>query len=227
MAYNSIVTQVRDTFLYRVYGYMAAGLGLSAVTAVAAASSPSFMTLLFSSKMLMFGLMLAQLAVVVVLTAMLNSLRFESALFAYALYAVLTGLTLSSIFVIYELPSIGFTFAVTAGMFGIMALYGYLTNSDLSGMRNLLMMGLVGIILASLINMFWRNESFDLVITCVGVVVFTLLTAYDVQRIKWMRSAIVDEEMAGKAAIIGALMLYLDFVNLFLMLLRLLGRRRD
>lgn len=227
MAYNTIVTQARDTFLYRVYGYMAAGLAISAITAVAAASSPAFMTALFTSKMLMFGLMLAQLAVVVVLTAMLNSLSFGSALFAYGLYALLTGLTLSSIFVVYELPSIGMTFAVTAGMFGVMALYGYITQSDLSGMRNLLMMGLVGIILASLINMFWRNESFDLMITCVGVVVFTLLTAYDVQRIKWMRSAIIDEEMAGKAAIIGALMLYLDFVNLFLMLLRLLGRRRD
>jgi len=227
MSYNSIVTQVRDTFLYRVYGYMAAGLAVSAATAVAAASSPAFMTALFTSKMLLYGLFIAQLAVVIVLTGMLNSMSYGSAVFAYGLYAVLTGLTLSSIFVIYELPSIGLTFAVTAGMFGVMAVYGYVTKSDLSGMRSILMMGLVGIIIASVINMFVRSETFDLTIACVGVVVFTLLTAYDVQRIKWIRSAIVDEEMAQKAAIIGALMLYLDFINLFLMLLRLLGRRRD
>jgi len=225
--FDSSVSQVRDTFLSRVYGYMAGALAISAITAYSVASSLTFISYLYSSKLLLFGLMIAQVAVVVVLSAMLARLQFSTALALYIAYAVLTGITLSSIFLVYQLPSIFLTFGVTAGMFCVMALYGYFTKSDLSGMRNLLLMGLVGIILASLINMFVGSGPFDLVIAAAGVVIFTLMIAYDVQRIKWLRSAIVDQEMANKAAIIGALMLYLNFINLFLSLLRLLGRRRE
>jgi FtsH-binding integral membrane protein len=225
--FDSSVSQVRDTFLSRVYGYMAGALVISAVTAYSVASSPAFVSFLFSSRLLIFGLMLAQLAVVVVLSSMLARLQFGTALALYFAYAVLTGMTLSSIFLIYKIPSIFMTFSVTAGMFLIMAVYGYVTKSDLSGMRNLLMMGLIGIILASIVNMFVGSGPLDLIIAAAGVVIFTMMIAYDVQRIKWLRSAIVDQETANKAAIIGALMLYLDFINLFLSLLRLLGRRKE
>ena len=225
--YESSVSHVRDTFLSRVYGYMTGALAVSAITAYSVASSPTFINYLFSSKLLLIGLMLAQLGLVVALSALLPSLQFSTALGLYFLYSVLTGITLSSVFLVYQIPSIVFVFAITAGMFGAMALYGYFTQSDLSGMGNLLLMGLVGIVLASLINLFVQSETFNLAIVYMSVVVFTLLTAYDVQRIKNLRYAITDYEMAQKAAIVGALMLYLDFINLFLSLLQILGKRRE
>src|SRR5579872_5739943 len=193
--YEFSVSHSRDTFLSRVYGYMMGALVVSGVTAFAVASSPAFITYLFSSKLLLFGLMFAQLGIVIALSAMLARLEFGTALLLYFAYSVLTGITLSSIFLIYQMPSIVLTFAVTAGMFGTMALYGYFTKADLSGMGNILLMGLVGIIIASLINLFVQSESFNLFIAAAGVVIFTMLTAYDVQRIKNLRRS--EERRVG------------------------------
>jgi FtsH-binding integral membrane protein len=171
--------------------------------------------------------MFAQLGVVLTLSAALGKIKSGTATALFVLYSVLTGVTFSTLFVVFQLGSLALTFAVTAGMFGVMALYGYFTKSDLSGMGNIMLMGLIGLILASVINIFWQNSMFEMVISGIGVVIFTILTAVDVQRIKALSFEIVDQETSRKMAIMGALTLYLDFINLFLMLLNFLGRKRD
>ncbi len=228
MAYHDTsIYFARTNLLPRVYGLMTGALALSAVTAFAIATSPNIMTFLIKNIWVMYMLMFAQLGVVIGLTAMLGRIQSGTAMALFVLYSVLTGITFSTLFVVFELGSLALTFAVTAGMFGIMALYGFLTKSDLSGMGNIMLMGLIGLILASVINIFWQNTMFEMVISGVGVVIFTILTAYDVQRIKALSYEIVDQETSRKMAIVGALTLYLDFINLFLMLLNFLGRRRE
>lgn len=214
-------------FMYKVYAWMGVALGVTAVVAYAMASSPAAMNMIFSNSIIFYGLVFAQLGVVLFLSAKMHSMSYAEVATAFIGYAVLMGITSSSIFMIYTLSSIGVCFAITAGMFIAMAAYGYLTNSDLSGLGSFLVMGLFGLILAILINLWVQSSAFQFYISLAGVGIFTLLTAYDVQKIKRMaESMMADKEMHSKMAVMGALTLYLDFINLFFYLLELFGSQQ-
>ncbi|XTZ37155.1 Bax inhibitor-1/YccA family protein [Salmonella enterica] len=217
-----------QTYMAQVYGWMTCGLLLTAFVAWYAANSEQVMALVFSSRVTFFGLIIAQLAVVFVLSGLIHKLSPGVATTLFMLYSALTGLTVSSILLIYTAQSIAATFVVTAGMFGAMSLYGYTTKRDLSGFGNMLFMGLIGIILASLVNFWLKSEALMWVVTYIGVVVFVGLTAYDTQKLKniGQEMDISDSAQLRKYSILGALTLYLDFINLFLMLLRIFGNRR-
>ena len=217
-----------QTYMAQVYGWMTVGLLLTAFIAWYAANSSAFMELLYTNRIFFFGLVIAQLAVVFVLSGLVNRLSAGVMTTLFMLYSVLTGLTLSSIFIIYTASSIASTFVVTGGMFGGMSLWGYTTKRDLSGWGNMLFMALIGIILASLVNFWLKSEALMWAVTYIGVVVFVGLTAYDTQKLKNIGEQIDvrDSSNLRKYSILGALTLYLDFINLFLMLLRILGNRR-
>lgn len=215
-------------FMYGVYGLMSGALALSAVTAYAISTIPHIETTLFGSPLLMMFIVLGQLALVVALSMMLQRLSFPMALTMFFVYAMSVGVTVSSIFLVYTDTSIIQAFTVTSGTFGVMSIYGYVTGTDLTRIGNVLMMAVWGLIIALLVNLFLRNSNIDLIISGAGVLVFTLLTAYDTQKIKQVGIYMLeDQEMAAKVAVLGALTLYLDFINLFLFLLRFMGRRRD
>ena len=207
----------RATLFRNVYLWMTMALALTALTAYTVAGSETLLQAIFSSRFVFLGLIVAELVLVFVLMATLM----------FIAYSVVNGATLSTIFLVYDLGSIGLTFLVTAGMFGAMSLYGFVTGRDLSSWGNLLTMALVGVILASVVNLFLRSEMLMWIVTYVGILLFVGLTAYDTQTIKRMiySGAEVDEPMQ-KMALLGALSLYLDFINLFLYMLRLLGNRR-
>ena len=206
---------------------MALGLALTAGTAFYTVSSETMLRFIYDNPMVFFGLIIAELGLVFGISAAINRLSSAMATGLFFLYSGLNGLTLSSIFIIYELGSIAGVFLITAGTFGAMSIYGLTTKKDLTNWGSLLFMGLIGIIIASLVNMFLQSSMFDLLISLVGVAVFVGLTAYDSQKIKEMAAKVSDGESAGKVAVLGALSLYLDFINLFIMLLRLFGDRRD
>jgi len=215
-----------QTYMAQVYGWMTCGLLLTAFIAWYAANTPAVMMFVFSSKITFFGLIIAQLALVFVLSGMVQRLSAAMATTLFMLYSALTGLTLASIFVVYTYSSIASTFVVTGGMFGAMSLYGYTTKRDLSGFGNMLFM--IGIVLASLVNFWLQSEALMWAVTYIGVIVFVGLTAYDTQKLKNIGEQIDvrDSGNLRKYAILGALTLYLDFINLFLMLLRIFGSRR-
>ncbi|KNC08818.1 membrane protein [Klebsiella sp. RIT-PI-d] len=228
---DSLVQRSRtglQTYMAQVYGWMTCGLLLTAFVAWYSANTPAVLMFVFSSKITFFGLIIAQLALVFVLSGLVHKLSAAMATTLFMLYSALTGLTLSSIFVVYTYSSIASTFVVTAGMFGAMSLYGYTTKRDLSGLGNMLFMGLIGIILASLVNFWLKSEALMWAVTYIGVVIFVGLTAYDTQKLKRIGEQIDtrDSSMLRKYSILGALTLYLDFINLFLMLLRIFGNRR-
>ena len=205
---------------------MAMALAITGVTAFGVASSPNLLALIFSSKLLFFGLIIAELALVILLTARLQKLSLTTATLFFVLFAVINGVTLSSIFVIYTMASIAQTFFICSATFGVMAVYGYTTKRDLSSMGKLLFMALIGLIIATVVNIFMRSSGLDMVISYIGVLVFVGLTAWDTQKIKLMLANAEDMgEGAQKIALIGALSLYLDFINLFIYLLRIFGRR--
>jgi FtsH-binding integral membrane protein len=213
-------------FLRKVYGWMFVGLGITATVALAVASSPAISQALFTNRFLFFGLMLAELGLVFYLSARVQKLAPGTAAGLFLLYSALNGLTLSFIFLAYTGTSIATTFFVTAGMFGALALYGTTTKRSLAGVGQFVFMGLIGVILASVVGMFWKSAGLQFVISIVGVIVFTGLTAWDAQRLKVM-AAQVPEGQYGSYSVVGALSLYLDFINLFLFMLRFLGGRRD
>ncbi|MGL4723317.1 MAG: Bax inhibitor-1/YccA family protein [Scandinavium sp.] len=217
-----------QTYMAQVYGWMTCGLLLTAFVAWFAANTPAVMMFVFSSKITFFGLIIAQLALVFVLSGMVQRLSAGVATTLFMLYSALTGLTLSSIFLAYTYSSIASTFIVTAGMFGAMSLYGYTTKRDLTGMGKMLFMALIGIVLASLVNIWLKSTPLMWAVTYIGVVVFVGLTAYDTQKLKRIGEQIDTRDSSNlrKYAILGALTLYLDFINLFLMLLRIMGNRR-
>jgi FtsH-binding integral membrane protein len=214
------------TFLRKVYGWMFVGLGITAAVAIGVASSPTLVRAIFGSKLLFFGLMIAELGLVFYLSARVDKLAPSTASGLFLLYSALNGATLSFIFLAYTGTSIATTFVVTAGMFGALALYGTATKRSLAGVGQFVFMGLIGVLLASLVGMFWKSAGLQFVISVAGVIVFTGLTAWDAQRLKVM-AATVPEERYGSYSVVGALALYLDFINLFLFLLRFLGGRRD
>src|SRR5499433_3716838 len=207
------------TFLRAVYGWMCVGLGVTAFVAYAIASSPTLIGTLVADRFLFLGLFLVQLGLVFFLSARVDRLAPGTATGLFIFYSALTGVTLSVILIAYTGASIASTFVVTAGMFGALALYGSTTKRSLAGVGQFVFMGLIGLILASIVGMFWKSAGLQFVISIVGVIVFTGLTAWDAQKLKVM-AATVPEERYGSYSVVGALALYLDFINLFLFLLR-------
>ena len=224
-------TQVQvNSFVRSVYNWMALGLGLTGLVAYFVANTPSLVQLVFGNRMLFFGLIIAELALVFILSARVARMQPSTATGLFVTYAALNGVTLSFIFLVYTHSSIASTFFVCAGTFLACSLYGYTTKRDLTSIGSFMMMGLIGIIIASVVNIFLRSPAVMMVVSYIGVIVFVGLTAYDTQQIKHMalsQPADLDAGTARKGAIIGALKLYLDFINLFLMLLHILGGSRD
>lgn len=214
-------------YLQNVFLYMAVGLGFTGLVAYFAGSSYSLMSTLFSTPGLMLGLVLVELGLVFYLSARITSMDTQQAKILFYAYSVVNGLTLAPLFVVYTGASIATTFFVTAAMFLSMAIYGYVTDTDLTTMGGFMVMGVVGIIIASLVNIFLHSSALSFAISAVGVVLFTGLTAYDMQKIKSMYFEGDTEAISSKKAILGALCLYLDFINLFISLLKFLGVRRD
>jgi FtsH-binding integral membrane protein len=231
---NNVSTHATKTggnLLAAVYGWMATALMLSAISAYVTLSSYSFFVFVHQNPLLFFGLLLLQVGLVISLSAMLPKLSFPAALGIFLIYAITMGITLSSIFILYTAASIGTTFLTASAMFGFMAAYGQYTKSDLSNMGNILLMLLFGLIISTIVNIFFQNEVFDLALSAIGIVIFTLLTAYDAQRIKLFMQqqgadTDADQALINKTTILAALMLYLDFINLFMYLLRFMGKQR-
>lgn len=216
-----------SSFMSGVYGWMSCALAVTAGTAYYVASTPAIFTYLYAHSGIILGLIFGQLALVFAITFLINRISFATALMLFLLYAATLGITLSSIFHVYTEVSIITTFLTTAGTFGVMSLYGYVTKADLTTVGNMSFMALIGLIIGMLINMFLKSEQFDYILSGIGVVIFVLLTAYDTQKIKHIGRMIDEQEMIGKITLIGALTLYLDFINLFLFLLRFMGSRRE
>ena len=228
---SSLATaNVRDervgAFLSKVYGWMFAGLLITAVTAFAVASSPGLIEALILNRIIFWGLLFAQLGLVFFLSARVDKVQPLTAAGLFILYSALTGVTSSVILLLYTGASIVQTFIVTAGMFGATAVFGTVTKRSLAGVGQFFFMGLIGLILASIVGIFWHSAALQFVISVVGVLVFTGLTAWDAQRLKQMAVALPDGRV-GAYAVVGALSLYLDFINLFFFLLRFTGNRRN
>jgi FtsH-binding integral membrane protein len=213
-------------FLRIVYGWMCAGLGITATVAYVVASSPAIWTTIAQNRVLFWAILIAQLGLVFVMSARVQTLSPAAAAALFITYSGLTGVTMAFILLVYTGASVASTFVVTAGMFGSLALFGTLTSRSLAGWGQFLFMGLIGVVLASVVGIFWQNDALQFVIAFCGVIVFTGLTAYDAQRLRDMALSLPDGRV-GAYGVVGALALYLDFVNLFLMLLRLFGGRRN
>jgi uncharacterized protein len=220
------MTSIRNGLMHRVYAWMMAGLLVTAAVAMVVAGNDAFMTAIFGNLFVLWGLIIAELALAWILSANIHRLSIATATIMFLTYSAINGLTMAAIFWIYTTASIASTFFITAGTFGAMSLYGYTTKRDLSGWGNFLLMALIGLILASAVNIFLGNSTLYWIITYVGVLVFVALTAFDTQKIKSVAAEVTNETDAGRLAIIGALLLYLDFVGLFLYLLRIFGSRR-
>lgn len=222
-------SQAAAYFLAKVFNWMAIGLGLTGLTAFMVTQSPAAMNFIFGRPFIFYGLIIGELGLVFYLSARVQKISAQAATALFIVYAALNGVTLSAIFLMYTGTSVAATFFVTAGMFGAMATYGLVTKKDLSSWGSFLFMGLIGIIIASVVNIFLGSSMMSWVISGIGVIVFTGLTAYDVQKIMHIGAGGIMEQgdtAVRKGAILGALALYLDFINLFLMLLRFLGDRR-
>ena len=222
----SITNERITSFLAKVYGWMFLGLLITAGTAFVVASSPALITTFIANRFLFWVLAFAQLGLVFYLSARVGKLAPVTAAGLFMLYSALVGVTTSVILLVYTSSSIVSTFIVTAGMFGATAIFGTLTKRSLAGIGQFMFMGLIGLILASIVGIFWQNDALQFVISVVGVIVFTGLTAWDAQRMKQLAVAVPDGRV-GAFAVVGALSLYLDFINLFFFLLRLSGGRRN
>jgi len=225
-SYVSEKIEVSQTLLIRrVYVWMCAALFITAGTAYRVSNSEELLRIIFSSKLSFFGIIIAQFVIVWFLSARIKTLSFTTATIMFALYSVLMGVTMSCIFMAYTQSSIASTFLITAGTFAVMSIYGFTTKKDLTSWGNLLFMALVGLIIAMLVNFFLKSSMMDLIISCIGVLIFVGLTAYDTQKIKALLNQETTEENQ-KMALLGSLMLYLDFINLFLFMLRIFGGRK-
>lgn len=213
----------------QVYLWMAMALAITGMMALLVAGSPTMLSLIFSSKLTFFALIIAEIALVWYLSARIERLSFTTATLMFIVYSLLNGAMLSSIFILYTATSIASTFFVTAGTFGVMCVYGYLTKRDLTSIGNICLMAVIGLIIAGLVNLFLQSSVMSLIISGIGVLVFVGLTAYDSQKIKQLllQEGMEVNDSAKKIALLGSLTLYLDFINLFLYLLRFLGDRRN
>ena len=220
------VSAAFPVLMRKVYVWMTLALVITGFTAYGVANSPGILQAIYSNSILMWGLIIAEFALVIGVSAAINRLSLTTATIMFILYSVINGALLSSIFVIYTASSIATVFFITAGTFGAMALIGYTTKTDLSSMGKILFMALIGLVIATLVNLFIKSSGFTLILSYVGVLIFVGLTAYDSQKIKQMLLQAPDAgEGAQKIALLGALTLYLDFINLFLYLLRIFGKR--
>jgi FtsH-binding integral membrane protein len=226
---KTFTRSVAQASLFRsVYVWMTLALVITGFTALYVAKSYTLLNLMLQNQMAFWGVLIAELGLVFYMSARINRISFTTATILFIVYSILNGVTMSMLFLIYTMSSIATTFFVTAGTFGAMAVFGYATKKDLTRIGNLCIMGVIGLIIASLVNMFLHNSMMDLIISYVGVLLFVGLTAYDSQKIKQMLSGedIEVNETTQKIALMGALTLYLDFINLFLYLLRILGDRK-
>lgn len=226
---KTFTRSVAQASLFRsVYVWMTLALVITGFTALYVAKSYTLLNLMLQNQMAFWGVLIAELGLVFYMSARINRISFTTATILFIVYSILNGVTMSMLFLIYTMSSIATTFFVTAGTFGAMALFGYATKKDLTRIGNLCIMGVIGLIIASLVNMFLHNSMMDLIISYVGVLLFVGLTAYDSQKIKQMLSGedIEVNETTQKIALMGALTLYLDLINLFLYLLRILGDRK-
>lgn len=227
---EEIAVARQRSFINRVYGWMCFGLLLTGGIAYLTAGSERLLKFLFANQFNFLILVLLELGTVIFLTAAIRKISAATALFGFCLYAALNGLTFSAILLAYAQSSVVNAFLTTAGTFGAMSLFGVLTKKDLTGLGAFFSMALVGLLIAMVVNLFMQSGQFDFIISIIGVIVFVGLTAYDAQKIKRLSEAAatgeIDAETEGKGAIMGALTLYLDFINLFLFLLRLFGGNR-
>ena len=221
------MSQAFPVLMRKVYVWMALALAITGMTAYYVATSPTILGTILSNNILFYGLIIAELALVIGLSAAINRLSLFTATLMFILYSVVNGATMSFIFLLYEMTSIATVFFITAGTFGAMAVVGYTTKKDLTSMGRILFMGLIGLVIASLVNIFLKSDGMTLVLSYVGVIIFVGLTAWDSQKIKYMLMQAPDvNEGTQKLALLGALTLYLDFITLFLYLLRIFGKRR-
>lgn len=210
----------------KVYVWMSLALVLTGVTAYGVATSPGVLNAIFNNQILFWGLVIAEFALVIGISAAIHKLSLTTATLMFVLYSVINGAVLSSIFLIYTMSSIASVFFITAGTFAVMAFIGYTTKKDLTSMGKILFMALIGIIIATIVNIFLKSSGLEMIVSYLGVLIFVGLTAYDSQKIKNMLLMAPDAgEGAQKLALLGALTLYLDFINLFIYLLRIFGRR--
>jgi len=222
-----IISEERH-FMTAVFGWMSVGLALTGVVAACVASTPAAAQIIFQNRLVFYGLILFQLILVFRLAGVVQSTISAAAATAmFLFYAALNGLTLSVIFLAYTNSSVATAFFVAAGTFGVMSLYGFITKTDLTGIGNICFMALIGLVIASLVNMWFRNPIVMWITTYAGLLIFVGLTAYDTQKIKEMFRGDEDDEQEQKEAISGALALYLDFINLFLSILRIMGRKKE
>ena len=210
----------------KVYVWMSLALVLTGVTAYGVATSPGVLNAIFTNQILFWGLVIAEFVLVIGISAAIHKLSLTTATLMFVLYSVINGAVLSSIFLIYTMSSIASVFFITAGTFAVMAFIGYTTKKDLTSMGKVLFMALIGIIIATIVNIFLKSSGLEMIVSYLGVLIFVGLTAYDSQKIKNMLLMAPDAgEGAQKLALLGALTLYLDFINLFIYLLRIFGRR--
>lgn len=224
---GTVATDVSRKFILNVYNWMAMGLAITGLIAYAVASSSSIMSVIFSNPAIFYGLIIAQFGVVLALSFAINKMPVVLAVGAFFLYSILTGVTFSTLFIVYTKASIFSTFFICAAMFASVSVFGYITKMNLAGVGSFMFMGLIGIVIASVVNIFLQSSMMTMVISYIGVIVFVGLTAWDTQKLKQMSYDTDFETDSGKkAAVMGALTLYLDFINMFLFLLRIMGNRK-
>lgn len=224
--YYSTHTHI-STILQKVYLRMFIGLLISAFCALGIASSPSAIMFIYGNPIVYWGMFIAMIAMAWMIPSRLQRMKTGTCLLLFGIFSALMGCSLASIFLIYTTGTIFKTFFITAGVFGAMSVYGYFTKADLSKIGSYLMMALFGLIIASLVNIFLKSSGLEWAISLIGVVIFIGLTAWDTQQIKAMANANLSPELSDKLATMGAMNLYLDFINLFLFLLRIFGGSRD
>lgn len=216
-------------YMRQVYTWMAVGLAVTGVVAYATAGSPAFRQMILGNTISLILLVVAQFGLVIALSAAIHKMSAPLATGLFLLYSALTGLTVSSIFIVYPIARIGAAFFSSAGAFLAMSIYGSITKRDLTSLGSFLFMGLIGIIIAMIINIFLHNSMMSFIICCLGVLIFTGLTAYDTQKLRAFgeQAPLDNPEAMRRGSILGALTLYLDFINIFLMMLQLFGGNRD
>ena len=221
------VSEAFPVLMRKVYVWMTLALVITGMTAYYVATNETILTAILTNKVLFYGLLIAELGLVFGVSAAINRLSLLTATLLFILYSVINGVTMSTIFLVFEVSSIAKVFFITAGTFGAMAAIGYTTKTDLSSLGKILFMALIGLIIATVANMFFKSDGLTMILSYVGVLIFVGLTAWDSQKIKKMLMQAPDvDEGTQKLALLGALSLYLDFVNLFLYMLRIFGSRR-
>lgn len=225
---NVTLSTAFPALMRKVYVWMTMALGITALSAYGVASNPNMLQLIYGNSMVIWLLIIAELGLVMYTTARIDRLSLTTATTLFVIYSALNGITLSSVFLAYAMTTIGQVFVITAGTFAAMAAYGYFTKTDLSKIGNILFMALIGLVIATLVNLFMKSAMLDMALSYIGVLIFVGLTAWDSQKIKVMLATRQDVgETSQKIALMGALTLYLDFINLFLYLLRIFGRGND